>query len=296
MSAVPVQALDAMPPQVHEMFARRGINADRVAALIDLGPQDMLLLAGSYATGEANATSDLDFLVLCESDDHSVPVGSSNHPSIFGDSFDIQVNDLTVNLEYVNKRWFEALCAAVDRARSCADEPMICNFEALEFRLAQRVSIGIPLHGAERLGKVRGRLDMGIVHASAAALNFLMAMSLLEDTTALAPPSRELMLRGAGESLVLAAINAVGPITYDIKHIFRRAARLAAEPGAPAVLAHAEAVVFAERLPYPKSADLVLDHAVDLNEVLSGDPAHAGIAAMLHSFRPSWAWTGRPFD
>ncbi|MFE2926831.1 nucleotidyltransferase domain-containing protein [Streptomyces goshikiensis] len=278
------------------MLERRGIGLAEVGALVDLAPDDVLLLAGSYATGEANPTSDLDLLVLRANEDLPRPrVAGVSHPSMFGDSFDILVGDLTVNLEYVSGRKYDDLCAVVDSVRVGARGPEVGNFQALELRLAQRVTSGIPLVGAGRLGELRSRLDMATVQASAAALNFVMAMSWLEDTGVLPSPRRELMLRGAGESLVLAAINALGPLTYDIKHLFPRAARLAAVPGAPAVLADAERVVFADHRPVADSVRFLLDHAEDMDRMVRTDRSHARIDAMLRPFRPGWLWSGRSF-
>lgn len=293
MSAIATSALDGMPPLVREMLARRLIEPERIAAQIDLGLDDVLLLAGSYATGEANPTSDLDLLVLCERPSYRIPDGASNHPSIFGDSFDIIINGLTVNLEYVPVGRFEDLCAAIDAARGGMAGPMVGNFQALELRLAERASSGVPLVGIQRLAQLRAKLDVDTVRSSAAALDFVLGMSWLEDTQVLASPSRELMLRGAGELLVLAAINAVGPITYGMKHIFSRAARLARRSGAPTVLGDAERVIFTERQHCEDAIDLLLDHAADLDRILRSDPAHSQIAAMLVPFRPGWAWAGR---
>jgi hypothetical protein len=141
----------------------------------------------------------------------------------------------------------------------------------------------------------RGRLHYPTVRASAAALSFVMAMSLLEDTQVLTPPGQLLMLRGAGEWLLRAAINTVGPITYDTKHLLGRAARLADQPTAPSALAAAEQLVFTERLPVAESVAVLLDHAQDLYRLLATDPAHGQILDMLRPFESSWRWTGRLF-
>ena len=242
-----------------------------------------LLLAGSYATGEANPTSDLDLLVLTTESGSRAPAGSSNHPSIFGDSYDIQLADLTVNLEYVPQSRFLDLCEAVNDARDGCE---VGNFQSLELRLAQRVTTGIGLTGPDVLATLRDQLDYPTVRASAAALSFVMAMSLLEDTQVLAPPGQLLMLRGAGEWLLRAAINTVGPITYDTKHLFGRAARLARDPKAPTALAGAEQLVFTERLPVAESVAVLLDHAQDLYRLLAaepGTPADPGDAPALSS-------------
>jgi hypothetical protein len=296
VGSVPVSAFDAMPAEVHAELSRRGIQLAELAATVDLRPDEALLLAGSYATGEANPTSDLDLLVLTAESGSRAPKGSSNHPSIFGDSYDIRLADLTVNLEYVPQSRFLDLCAAVESARWGPDGPEVGNFQSLELRLAQRVTTGIPLVGADLLDRLREHLHYPTVRASAAALSFVMAMSLLEDTQVLQPPGQLLMLRGAGEWLLRAAINAVGPITYDTKHLFPRSARLAREPGAPSALADAERLVFTERSAVAESVAVVLDHAQDLYRHLGSDPEHEQILDMLRPFHPGWYWTGRIFS
>jgi hypothetical protein len=295
VASVPVSAFAAMPPAVHAELARRGIALTELAAVPDLRAGEPLLLAGSYATGEANPTSDLDLLVLTAESGSRAPAGSSNHPSIFGDSYDIRLADLTVNLEYVPQARFLDLCAAVDSARSGPDGPEVGNFQSLELRLAQRVTTGIVLAGADVLDALRGRLHYPTVRASAAALSFVMTMSLLEDTQVLPPPGQLLMLRGAGEWLLRAAINTIGPITYDTKHLFGRAARLAGAPGAPSALAAAEQLIFTERVPVGESVAVLLDHAEDLYRLLAHHPEHRQILDMLRPFEPGWRWTGRLF-
>jgi hypothetical protein len=295
MGSVPVSAFDAMPEAVKAELSRRGISAHQLAELVDLRAGEPLLLTGSYATGEANPTSDLDLLVLTEVDGDRAPAGASNHPSIFGDSFDIRLADLTVNLEYVPQSRFLDLCQTVAATRPPDAGPQVGNFQALELRLAQRITTGIALAGADQVERLRQRLDFEAVRASASALDFVMAMSLLEDTQVLQPPGQVLMLHDAGELLVRAAINAVGPITYDSKHIFRRAPRLAGGAHAPTALAAAEQLVFVDRLPMAEAVELVLDHAEDLHRRLVADPRQQVIVQMLEPFLPGWAWTGRTF-
>ncbi|MDQ2837817.1 MAG: nucleotidyltransferase domain-containing protein [Actinomycetota bacterium] len=296
MGSVPAAVFAAMPAAVHAELDRRGIRLAQVAEVVDLRPDEVLLLAGSYATGEANPTSDLDLLVLSVESGSRAPAGSSNHPSIFGDSYDITLADLTVNVEYVPQSRFLELCDMVAAARSAPAGPEIGNFQALELRLAQRAVTGIALVGAELLDSLRRRLHFETVRSSAAALSFVMTMSLLEDTRVLDPPGQLLMLRGAGELLVMAALNAVGPITYDIKHLFPRSARLAAEPAAPSALRDAEQLVFIDRLPVDEGVSLVLDHAQDLYRRLAADPVHREIIEMLQPFLAGWSWTDRVFD
>lgn len=295
MPPVPITALETLPANVLAELDQRGIPLAALAAAVDLRPGEPLLLAGSYATGEANPTSDLDLLVFTLDDDYRGIPGSSNHPSIFGDSFDVTLVDLNVNIEYVPQSRFLDLCKTIAATRPVDGPPQVGNFQALELRLPQRIMTGIPLVEANVVQRLRDELDFPAVWASAAALDFVMAMSLLEDTQVLNPPSQLLMLRAAGEYLVRSAINSVGPITYDAKHVFSRAARLCDQPGAPRALTNAEQLVFLDRMPIERAVEFLLDDAVDLHQRVAGDERLNLITQMLRPFQASWEWSGRTF-
>ncbi|MGH8933777.1 MAG: nucleotidyltransferase domain-containing protein [Egibacteraceae bacterium] len=286
--------LERLPAGVLAELERRDIAPSDVARALDVGPEEALLLTGSYATGEFNPTSDLDLLVLTGGRAHGRPEGATNHPSTFGDSFDVQVRDLVVNLEYVEARRVHDLCALVGSVGGSA-QPDLPNLQPLEIRLIQRLAIGVPLAGADLVEHLRPALGVDVVRAAAAALNFVMALSLLEDTLVLEPPAQQLMCRGAAESLLLSGINAFGPITYDIKHLCSRAARLAEVPGAPRVLVERERVLFADREPIGAGRSFLLDLAVDLHRVFGSGDCPDRVAPMLEPFRAQWAWTDRGF-
>lgn len=286
--------LDRLPAVVLTELERRDIDRSAIARAIDVGPGDALLLTGSYATGEYNPTSDLDLLVLANGRTHGRPEGATNHPSILGDSFDVLFGDLVVNLEYVQAQRVHDLCAVVGSVSGRA-QPDLPNLQPLEIRLVQRLAIGVPLAGADLVERLRPALGVDVVRASAAALNFVMALSLLEDTLVLSPPAQQLMCRGAAEALLLSGINAVGPITYDIKHLCSRAARLAELPGAPRVLVERERVLFADREPIGAGRSFLLDLAVDLHRMFGCGDCPDRVAPMLEPFREQWAWTDRSF-
>ncbi|MDA2804742.1 nucleotidyltransferase domain-containing protein [Nocardiopsis suaedae] len=300
-AATAAEALDSLPGGVVRALAARGIAPDDLdaARVLDPRPAQAVLLTGSYATGEFNPTSDLDLLVLTDGSAPARPPGATNHPSTFGDSFDTVVGGLVVNTEYVDRSRADELSRVVAGAAGApsgaAAPPDLPNLQPLEVRLVQRLSIGVPLYGGGLVERLRPGLGEETVRASAAALNFVMALSLLEDTTVLPSPARELMCRSAGEALLLSAINAFGPITYDVKHLCSRAAALAARPGAPAVAADRERALFADRLAHTEALDLLLGHAEDLYARLAGGGAPDAAAPMLRPFRGQWAWTGRAF-
>ncbi len=282
-----------MPAHVLDELVRRGVDLRTLARVVDVHRDEALLLTGSYATGEANPTSDLDFLVLSGSRRPEAPDGASNHPSIFGDSFDVQLGDLTVNIEYVARDWALALGTVVDAVRESAHaKPCLPNLQALEVRLVQRIATGIPLSGRDVVEQLRARLDVSTVHASSAALNFVMAISLLEDTRVLAPPMQQVMFRGAGEALLLAAVNAFGPITYDVKHLYRRATKLAALADMPRVFAERERVLFADRLTAEEGTELLVELASDLYDAFHSERCPPLILPMLQPFWEQWRRAG----
>ena len=281
--------LGGLPGGVRAELDRRGVDHGAVEALLDLRPDDVLLLAGSYATGEANPTSDLDLLVITARPRAARrPPGSTNHPSTFGDSLDGRVAGLVVNVEYVAAERLAAVAALLRRLRA-DPEPDLPNLQALELRLAHRLATGVPLCGADRLGPLR--LDVDAARAAAAALYFVMALSFLEDVQVMAPPAQQLMLRSAGEALLTGAINAYGRITYDPKHVCSRAAALAGT--GPAVFAERERVLLVDRLPPAEATALLLDLAVDLHRRLGEREL---LPALLRPYRAGWEWTGRTFD
>jgi predicted nucleotidyltransferase len=284
-----------LPATVRAELDRRGIEIKEVAAVIDDADTEVVALTGSYATGEANQTSDLDFTVVTARPAARRIAGAANHPSIFGDSFDVRVRSLLVNIEYVAEDGLDSVCAIIDAARSQAGSPDLPNFQALELRLVQRLASGLAITGGEQLERYRSRLDVQTARASAVALAFVGALSLLEDAQVFGPPARELMHRSAGEALLLAAVNAFGPITYDVKHLCKRAIRLAGQPGAARAFTDLERMLFVDRLAPADATALLLDIAVDLKDRLSDDRCPPLAGPMLVPFADSWAWTGRRF-
>nr|WP_042187364.1 nucleotidyltransferase domain-containing protein [Kibdelosporangium sp. MJ126-NF4]CEL18027.1 hypothetical protein [Kibdelosporangium sp. MJ126-NF4]CTQ90745.1 hypothetical protein [Kibdelosporangium sp. MJ126-NF4] len=284
-----IDIAEQLPHRVRTVLHARGVDFDELAALVDVQAGETLLLAGSYASGEANETSDLDLLVITDDRAVSAPPKAANHPSIFGDSFDIDLGAIIVNLEYVTASRLADLNLIVRSARHPVGRHFhLPNLQALEMRLVQRVDTGIPLWGFDVAAQLRSDVDAEAVRASAAALNFVMAVSLLEDTRVLASPARELMFRAAGESLLLAAVNAHGPITYDIKHLAQRAGRLAALRGAPKVFAERDRVVFVDRLEPAEATSTLAELANDLDRSFALPSCPDLVPRMLKPFRAQW--------
>lgn len=288
-----VSVLDRLPAPVRAELDRRQAALPAVAALVDADDDEPVLLAGSYATGEWNPTSDLDLLVLTKRHRPRRVPGTVNHPSLLGDSFDGQAGDLPVNVEYVGAERLHDLARIVRGTAGDGGTVDLPNLQALEIRLVQRVHQGIALSGAGDVARLRAGLDVDAVRSAATALAFVGTLSLLEDTTVLASPTRELMCRGAAESLLMSAVNAFGPLTHDGKHLLTRAAAIAGHPRAPRLFGQVERLLFAERLPHEEALGLVLDLAEDLYRSFTDPRCPSRVLPMLDPFVPAWAWTGR---
>ncbi|MFF8784442.1 nucleotidyltransferase domain-containing protein [Streptomyces sp. NPDC015125] len=289
-----VALLDRLPSPVRAQLHDRRIELPPIAALVEADEDEPVLLVGSYASGEANPTSDLDLLVLTKRRRRRRRPGTTNHPSIFGDSFDGQVGDLPVNIEYVSQERLHDIAQVLAAAAETGGVDLP-NLQGLELRLVQRVHGGIALAGADELSRLRAGLDLDTVRSAATALAFVGTLSLLEDTTVLTGPTRELMCRGAAESLLVSAVNAFGPVTHDGKHLVSRAARISALPDVPLVFAHAERLLFSDRLPLDEAREFILDLAQELFRSFADPRCPSRVTGMLDPFVPTWSWTGRGF-
>ncbi|ANP48599.1 putative nucleotidyltransferase [Streptomyces griseochromogenes] len=288
-----VSLLDRLPAPVRAELDRRQAALPAIAALVEADQDEPVLLAGSYATGEWNPTSDLDLLVLTRRYRPRRTPGTTNHPSILGDSFDGRAGDLPVNVEYVGEERLQDIARVLENTAGEDGTVDLPNFQGLELRLVQRVHQGVALSGAEELDKLRAGLDLDAVRSAATALAFVGTLSLLEDTTVLASPTRELMCRGAAESLLMSAVNAFGVLTHDGKHLLTRAARIAEHDDVPRLFRQIEGLLFADRLVHEEALGLILDLAGDLYRSFTDPRCPSGVLRMLEPFVPTWGWTGR---
>ncbi|MYW17021.1 hypothetical protein GT039_15840 [Streptomyces sp. SID2955] len=288
-----VSVLDRLPAPVQAELDRRQAALPAIAALVEADEDEPVLLAGSYATGEWNPTSDLDLLVLTKRHRPRRAPGTTNHPSILGDSFDGLAGDLPVNVEYVSAERLHDLARVLANTTGDGGTVDLPNLQALEIRLVQRVHKGVALSGTGELDRYRAWLDLDAVRSAATALAFVGTLSLLGDTTVLASPTRELMCRGAAESLLMSAVNAFGPLTHDGKHLLTRAASISRLPDVPKLFGRIEPLLFAERLPHEEALGLVLDLAEDLYRSFTDPRCPSRVLPMLAPFVPAWSWTGR---
>ncbi len=103
------------------------------------------------------------------------------------------------------------------------------------------------------------------------------------------------MHRSTGEALLLSAVNAFGPITYDVKHLCSRAIALAARPCPVLAFTELERILFVDRLAPGDATALLLDVAEDLYRSFTDSRCPPLTRPMLAPFRDSWAWAGRSF-
>ena len=100
-----------------ERLRKRGVDPAAVEALLDTVAEDIVLLAGSYATGEHNPTSDLDLLIITDGRAPTRLPDMTNHPSILGDSFDGMAGDLAANGDAVDPAPVAAIAEELLRAK-----------------------------------------------------------------------------------------------------------------------------------------------------------------------------------
>lgn len=277
----------ALSGQAIKHLEVRGLTATKLGQVLERAPDEPVLLTGSYTSGEHNPTSDLDILVITQGAVSRVPAKASNHPSIFGDSFDVKVGEISVNIEYVSVHKVRELAQIVDRAGR-ANPPSVANLQALEFRLAHRFMTGIPLLGGDTISRMRAGVNLDDFRGAAVALNFIMAMSLLEDSEVLAAPENLLMLRASAESLILAALNAFGPITYGIKHTRSRSKRLVGAGYNVGVLRDVDRMLQIDRLPIADGQHLIKLNSGDFLQHLRSTGSHAKTFKMLEPYASTW--------
>lgn len=288
--------LAGLPGGVVEALARRGIPLERLLPLVPAPPGAIVLLTGSYATGEATPASDLDFLVIHPAGwEHVRPAGAVNHPSVYGDSYDCDLGGLLCNLELVADVHVEAVCALLDAVRlepgqdAVEDLP---NLQPLEVRLLQRLAGGIVLAGDDRARRWRERIRPDALRDAFAAMQFAVGMQVLEDGWAMgaASPARDLLCRAAVECFLISLVTFEGVITYDVKHLWKRSLALrAAGLAGPRVLAELETAMFLDRASPPADhLEAAMAYGADLLRYYVSHPRSRLLLAMLRPVAPAW--------
>lgn len=278
----------SLPAAVRAALDSRRVTANDLVAAVDVDPGDVVLLTGSVARGEARAHSDIDLLVVTGRQRHRASTATLVFPSILGESLVADQHGVQLNVEYAMLEQVQQLARVM---RPAVDGvARLPNLQTLELRLIQGLHTGVVLQGHAELPALRELLDPERVRAAATALALLGTLTLLQGSTSLSEPAATMLRRTAAESLLTAGVCAYAALTYDVKHLVRRAAALADRTGLPSLFARYEELLFADRLPGPQADDLILDLAVELYDAMP-EPARAFLAP----FRQEWAWSGRVF-
>lgn len=220
---------DTLEPLIPDVFRRCGIRAEHLGPLETFEPTDTVLLTGSYARGEATDASDLDITAICAAPPARRP-GLRGYPSILGDSVvAARIGDLVVNVDHIRRDMLRCVCDILACATGDPPSPSIANLGPLELRALERAGSGIVLRAAAADAELLASIDLAKARANTAALGYLDCRSQLRAATAdgADTAARTIRLRRAAEGLLLAEVNALGVLTYDVKHLAPRVARLA---------------------------------------------------------------------
>lgn len=219
----------ALEPLVPDVFARYGVRPEHLRALETFAAADSVLLTGSYARGEATSASDLDLTVICTAPP-ARPPGVRGYPSIFGDSVvAARIGDLVVNLEWLRRDALRTVCDLLAGATGEPPSPSIANLGPLEVRALDRAGGGIALRATDADACLLAGIDLAKARANTAALGYIDCRGQLRAASAAGTDTltRTIRLRQAAQSLLLAELNALGVLTYDVKHLAQRVVRLA---------------------------------------------------------------------
>ena len=220
---------DALEPLIPDVFARYGVRAEHLRPLETFAPSDTVLLTGSYARGEATSASDLDLTAICVAPP-ARPPGVRGYPSIFGDSVvAARIGDLVVNVEWLRRDILCTVCDLLAGATGDPPSPSIANLGPLEVRALDRAGGGIALRATDADAHLLAGIDLAKARANTAALGYIACRGQLRAAAAAGTEAltRRIRLREAAESLLLAELNALGVLTYDVKHLAQRVLRAA---------------------------------------------------------------------
>ncbi|WP_030720118.1 nucleotidyltransferase domain-containing protein [Streptomyces griseus] len=223
-----IRVFDALSRHAPEALSSYGIRPNDLRSIENFGPQDSVFLVGSYARGEATASSDLDLAVLCDRQPARVD-GTRGYPSVVGDTVvAAEVNGLALTVEFIRRSVLRGISEVLAAIPGTSESPSLGNLGALELRAVERIGTGIVLQqGAGDAELIEG-LDLSKARLNKAALAFLISMGHLRAATAPGADRgiRSLRLREGAQDLLIAEVNAAGVLTFDSKHLVRRATLL----------------------------------------------------------------------
>jgi nucleotidyltransferase-like protein len=220
--------LDASVPQ---LLRRHGVTAQDLRLVPEPDPHDSVILAGSYARGEATVGSDLDLAIICAEPPPRAPA-TRGYPSVFGDSVVVaDVNGLIVNVEFLRREMLQTICTVLASVPGDPTSPSIANLGPLELRILERAGSGIVLQTGRYDQVLLAGIDLAKARANTAAISFIVGIGHLRAASHpdAQPAVRAYRLGRAAEELLIAEVNALGSLTFDGKHLIRRADRLLGE-------------------------------------------------------------------
>ncbi|MBK0123589.1 nucleotidyltransferase domain-containing protein [Pantoea sp. S61] len=269
-----------LPKSSLAALQKKSIEANVIYDRINHKAGDIVLFTGSYSTGEHNPTSDVDILILSNESEHERRITELNHPSIFGDSFDIRYKETDLNIEYIKLPDVFKLLSIVNTATNLY-QPDLPNLQGLELRLAVRIYNGIPLLGEKDYISIKKNINIASFTSSATALSLVMAISYFEDSLYLSEIDSRLILSNAAFCLVMSYVNSSGNITYSVKNLRGRAISLFQNNKNYYMLNNVDSLLFVSDVSLPVGQKLVIDMIIRLIELLQKSEYHDLTLKML---------------
>lgn len=261
----------------------KSIEASVIYDSIRYKPGDIVLFTGSYATEEFNQTSDVDILILTDDAERDRTAEHLNHPSIFGDSFDVLYKETFLNIEYIKFTEVAKLLSLVNKATALV-HPDLPNLQGLELRLAQRIHNGMPLLGGKEFNNIKKSMNIDLFISSSTALSLIMAISFLEDSLCLNETDSRLILSSAAFCLVTSYVNSSGNITYSVKNLRKRALELSIYHLEYETLKNVDSLLFVSQESVPVGQRLVIEGIVQLIEILKKSELHHLTLKMVNPY------------
>lgn len=261
----------------------KSIDANVIYDHISYKAGDIVIFTGSYSTGEYNHTSDVDILILSNESKRERTKNDLNHPSIFGDSFDVRYKETDLNIEYIKLSEVLKLVSMVNSAISLP-QPDLPNLQGLELRLALRIYSGIPLLGKTEFSSIKENIDIKSFTSAATALSLVMAISYFEDSLYLSEVDSRLILSSAAFCLVMSYVNSSGNITYSVKNLRNRSISLSQNDKNYSILKNVDSLLFVSEASLPVGQKLVIEMIMQLVELLRESGSHNLTLKMLNPY------------
>lgn len=220
----------------------RGLKLSEFKAFVrKLNAAAGILVVGSVAEHRATPSSDLDLLVLSDSQRVVAPVAIESevpHPTTIGMESLGFLGDLELNVEYVRADQLNELSEMMEpfeaSVRGHGVSQVLPVPDARQLRLMHRLRVGVPVLGWRAVQRWRRQAKLAQLPGLLAVLYFVTALDYLEDATAWASLGDDwtatLMAREAGTAITQALISIGGGTHPDFKWAALEAQRLRDSP------------------------------------------------------------------